>query len=294
METDRLRAFCTVVETGGLREAARLLGISHGGLSKSLKVLEREVGTPLLAPSGRGVIVTDGGHRLYRAAKTLLGAVSDLPAVAAGASVTGAPLRIGTFEVFSTYFLGELVETELAGTPLSIRELVPGAIEEALVRGEIDAGITYVPIPRPELDFLRIGAIDLAVFGSRARFAAIAPEAWPFCVPAIPIHGSPTLAKGLDGWPDDELPRTVAFSADMMETALELCRRGLAVAFLPTFVARLHNRWATPAGRLESLPTPKLAARQRRDVFVVKRRASPESGALKRIARAIRRVTGPR
>ena len=65
METNRLKQFCTVKETGNLRKAANLLGISHSGLSKSMKALEEELGFPLFQSNGRGIVVTDEGLKLY-------------------------------------------------------------------------------------------------------------------------------------------------------------------------------------------------------------------------------------
>ena len=59
METNRLRQFCTVVETGSFRKAADILGISHSGLFKSIKTLEEEVGFVLFLPSGRGIVVVE-------------------------------------------------------------------------------------------------------------------------------------------------------------------------------------------------------------------------------------------
>ncbi|MBL7546005.1 MAG: LysR family transcriptional regulator [Bdellovibrionaceae bacterium] len=52
METDRIRHFCTVYETESLTRAAELLGITHGGLHKSLKTLEADLGVKLTIPHG--------------------------------------------------------------------------------------------------------------------------------------------------------------------------------------------------------------------------------------------------
>src|SRR5882757_2115160 len=107
METNRLRQFCVVVETGGLREAARLLHISHSGLSKSMKALEGELGASLFLPSGRGLVVTDVGRQVYTHAKRALAGIEELESVARGEPRVMSPIRIATFEVFSTYFMGE-------------------------------------------------------------------------------------------------------------------------------------------------------------------------------------------
>ena len=72
METNRIRQFCVVAETENIRKASELLGITHGGLSKSLQVLEREYGKKLLLPQGRGIALTDEGIAFYKRALLFL------------------------------------------------------------------------------------------------------------------------------------------------------------------------------------------------------------------------------
>lgn len=291
METQRLRHLCLVVETGGLREAARLLGISHSGLSKSLKVLEQELGVALFAPSGRGVVVTDTGRRVYEAARRVLAQADDLASVARGEAPAARPLRIATFEVFSTYFAGELVERAFKDRPLALRERVPGAIEEDLANDAADVGITYVPMPRPEIDYLKITTIELGIFG-RPELERTPVAELPFCAPTIPLTGVATTMRGLDGWPDERVPRTVRYPVDMLESALDLARRGLGVVYVPTFVVALHNRIVNARHVLHALPLPKgiEASVRRRDVLLVKRRSTEESADMKKIAKTLRDV----
>ncbi|MBX3226439.1 MAG: LysR family transcriptional regulator [Labilithrix sp.] len=291
METQRLRQLCLVVETGGLREAARLLGISHSGLSKSIKALEDELGVALFAPSGRGVVVTDTGRRVYEAARRVLAQTDDLASVARGEAPAARPLRIATFEVFSTYFAGELVARAFGDRPIALRERVPGAIEEALADDAADVGITYVPMPRVEIDYLKVTSMEMGIFG-RPDFASVPIAKLPFCAPAIPLTGVATAMRGLDGWPDERVPRTVRYALDMLESALDLARRGLGVLYAPAFVVALHNRTVNARHALHALPLPKGidASVRRRDVFVVKRRSTEESADIKKIARALREV----
>src|SRR4051812_3199774 len=117
METNRLHQFCVIAETGNLRKAAEMLGISHGGLSKSLKVLEEEVGLELVIPSGRGLAVTDEGREFHARAKAFL---SQLDSLTAKSSQKSRELRVGTFEVFSTYFLAQVLAADLKETPVSL------------------------------------------------------------------------------------------------------------------------------------------------------------------------------
>ena len=106
METNRLKQFCTVIDTGGLRSAAEIIGMSHGALSKSLKVLEQEMGFELFLPEGRGIIPTAKAMVLYKKAKLIIDQVEDLNTFEE--IPIEASLKIATFEVFSTYFLNTL------------------------------------------------------------------------------------------------------------------------------------------------------------------------------------------
>ena len=55
-------------------------------------------------------------------------------------------------------------------------------------------------------------------------------------VPALPITGSPTLVRGLDGWPEDAYERHVKYEVTLMESALELCRQGRVAGYFPRFI----------------------------------------------------------
>ena len=76
----------------------------------------------------------------------------------------------------------------------------------------------------------------------------------------------------------------------MLETALDFARRGLGVAYIPTFVAALHNRMCPKAHSLQRLPTPKEANLKKRDVFLVKRKSTDETDDMKKVAKALREL----
>jgi DNA-binding transcriptional LysR family regulator len=291
METNRLRQLCAVVETGSLREAARILHVSHSGLSKSLKALEDELAVRLFMPSGRGIVVTDAGQRVYAAAQKILAEVETIQGAAKGVPAVAGPVRIATFEVFSTYFMGELVERGLEGERIVVREAIPGAIEEAVAREEVDLGLTYIAMPRVEIEYLRVTTFEMGIFGRAERFAKVPTEELPFCAPGIPVHSVASPTRGLDGWPDDRCARRVLHAVDMLETALDLARRGVGVLYMPSFVAALHNRSVKPAYKLDRLPLPKALLdpkERRRNVWIVKRRSTEEDAVIKKISRVLR------
>src|SRR5688500_14825919 len=109
MDTNRLRYFCTIAETKSIRNSAELLRISPAALSKAVKTLEAEVGYPLLIREGRGILVTDRGARLAQKAKPILQQLNRLREDSESESSSSVVLRLGSFEVFTTHFLGPLL-----------------------------------------------------------------------------------------------------------------------------------------------------------------------------------------
>ena len=128
MEIHRLRQFRVVVETSNLRKAADLLGLSHSGLSKSMKVLENELSMVLFHPSGRGVVISDQGLRLYERSQRFLDEYKLL--IDRETAATTRIVRIGSFEVFTSYFIGLLLKNYLPGSEAEIHELYLVALKK--------------------------------------------------------------------------------------------------------------------------------------------------------------------
>lgn len=62
-----LRAFDAVARLGSLSRAADELHVTHGAVSRQLRLLEDQLGVSLLVKDGRGVKLTDAGRRLGEA-----------------------------------------------------------------------------------------------------------------------------------------------------------------------------------------------------------------------------------
>lgn len=61
-----LKAFIAVAQEGSISKAAQQLHVTHGAVSRQIRLLEEELDTPLLAKQGRGIKLTDAGHQLYQ------------------------------------------------------------------------------------------------------------------------------------------------------------------------------------------------------------------------------------
>jgi DNA-binding transcriptional LysR family regulator len=88
MDTRQLAAFCAVVERGSFSRAAEVLGVTQPAVSQQVRALEKRLGAQLLDRSGRTVVPTDAGTRLFQGAQRMLALEEHVMADLAG-SVEG-------------------------------------------------------------------------------------------------------------------------------------------------------------------------------------------------------------
>jgi DNA-binding transcriptional LysR family regulator len=286
METNRLKQFCTIVETGSLRKASDLLGISHSGLSKSMKAFELEVGFTLFQASGRGIAITDLGRNLYEKSPAFISQLNHL----LGSPEETKFVRIGSFEVFTSFFMGRLLKNYLPDTGVEVHELIPGQLEESLSLNRIDLGITYEPIPRQGIEYVKVKTLTMGIYVRRGSFQNVSITEIPFVIPASPLEGTPSGVRGRDGWPDERIRRNVRYRVDLMTTGLEFVKQGLCAIFIPQFVAQFYNEDALPELKLEARPLPKKMGQVKRDVYIVKRESTVEDKIIKQVAKALRNL----
>ena len=62
MKISYLEVFRNVVESGGMTQAANLIGVSQPGISRIIREMENQLGTQLFRRTGRGVELTPAGE----------------------------------------------------------------------------------------------------------------------------------------------------------------------------------------------------------------------------------------
>lgn len=203
MDIDRVRYFCVLAKTGSITKASEILRISQPALSKAIKLLEVETSLHLTEREGRVLVITEAGMRFLETAEPLLNTWLNLSKDIQQPSVNE-HFRVGSFEVFTTYFLNVLLKTHPFRS-LVLQEFLPGQLEQAIEQLRTDVGITYVPIPTPRVVFKEAAKITMGVFGLKGAFDSNDADP-PFVVPLAPLEGTPSKVVGLDGWPDHEFP----------------------------------------------------------------------------------------
>jgi len=280
METGRLLQFNTLYQTGSLRKAAELLGISHSGLSKSMSTLEAEINDKLFIQSGRGISFTDQGHEFAKKIPIFLESLNNL--ISKEDIKSKSVIKIGSFEVFTTYF-AKLMSPAFNDYDLDFNELVPGQMEKALLNREIDLAITYEPIPLPGVEHLEVTEIEMGAYVRKGSFKGLDIQSIPFAAPIIPVVGAASGIKGLDSWPDQFFKREIRFRVDLMETAISLARNGHCAVFVPQFIAKLHNELVKDQFQLVKKELPSKMKTIKRKVYIIKRESTLEDEKIKKI-----------
>ncbi len=151
-----LRALAALAEHGTMTAAAGALGYTTGAVSQQLAGLARAVGTEVVRPHGRGVVLTEAGLALAGRAEALLAAQRAAVEVARAATQGAAgTVRLGVFATVAAGLLPRLVSGLAAthpGVVLAGYELTVDDVAAAVRRGDVDLGLGLdypgAPIPR--------------------------------------------------------------------------------------------------------------------------------------------------
>jgi LysR family cys regulon transcriptional activator len=237
MNLDRLRLFLQIVDSGSMSAAARAVHLTQPALSRTLRLLEQEVGVPLFERRGRALVLTAGGRALVPRARALL-ADSERLALETRRSADRSyfDLRLGTVDSVATYLFPRTLPALRRAFPALAIKLSTARTSVLLGRvraGDLDLAIVAHSGPPPVPGVRRLGAYRLQFYGLRDRFAKLRgvktePEVRRFPVVEIdPGHGEPSLV------PDDAQSYAVASN---VATVKALVLAGFGVGDLPDFM----------------------------------------------------------
>ena len=158
IEVGALRALRSVAALGTLARAADELGFTASAVSQQIKRLERQVGVPLLAPAGRGVVLTPAGQAIVDSAADVFQALERC-AEAAQSVADGAPrgtLRVAAFSTGIRGLLAPVLRGLSASCPdlrLHLTEQDPGPALHSVDAGTADLALVHdadgLPAPLP-------------------------------------------------------------------------------------------------------------------------------------------------
>ena len=291
----RMGVLRAVAHCGSFSGAADLLSYSPSAVSQQIRLLEAEVGVPLIERGGRSMLLTDAGQVLVRHAEEVMGRLVDAPAELkanagrgggrrrlAGVSAPGAPHVAEAV----TYFLNRYPDVRLV-----LREDDPEQYVPLIKANQLDLGLVFaydlLPVRTDdgiERVLLLEDPIDVALPSGHVladaagvTLAQLAQEIWIASTRSSPVHRFTAAACEAAGF----VPR-VRFETDDYHVAQALVAAGLGVALLPRMAARL----AHPGVAVRPLADPGLA----RSVFAAHRPGGDRAPAVAKMVDVLQRL----
>lgn len=158
IEVGALRALRSVAALGTLARAADELGFTASAVSQQIKRLERQVGVPVLAQAGRGVVLTPAGQAIVDSAPEVFQALERCAEAAQSVS-EGEPrgvLRVAAFSTGIRGLLAPLVPRLAVSCPdlrVQITEQDPDEALRGVEAGTADLALVHdadgLPAPLP-------------------------------------------------------------------------------------------------------------------------------------------------
>lgn len=156
MELRHLRYFLAVAEDAHFRRAADRLDVSQPTLSLQVRELERELGVALFDRVGRRARLTQAGEVFRDYARRALAVVEDgRTALAELDGLVRGSLTVGVVQTVNAYLIPPVVArfaTDHPGVRLRVEEMAAGAIEDGLLGGALDLGISFLPPGHKEIE----------------------------------------------------------------------------------------------------------------------------------------------
>ena len=262
-----LPAFRAVAESQHLPTASKHLLVTAPALSRSIRLLERELGQPLFRRSGRRIELNEAGEKFLGAVRDAMRLIHEGMLEVKSEQLVGT-LRIASAGLVTQYVIPALTELQDENDNLVpwLTTAVPAEIPNQLMRGELDVAFVCIPMADDRLSIQHIGSATNGIYcgekhalRDRAELTIEEVVEHSFIAPVPAVDG-----QTKEGWPP-AITRRIAMHVDQMRLGVDICARGELLAVFPDSVARAH-----PDAQLHRLPVDVLPTT---DIFAAMRPA---------------------
>lgn len=149
MDSRFLQTYVHVVELGSIAQAARHQGLTPATVQQRLRALEADMGSALIARSGRTVKPTAAGTRILERARHLLRDVRDLRSAATESDLPAGPLRLGATPTALTGIMPPVLRAWATRHPhieIYIEPAPTTLLYGKVLAGELDGALLVHPL----------------------------------------------------------------------------------------------------------------------------------------------------
>jgi DNA-binding transcriptional LysR family regulator len=279
-----LPVFLAVAESGSIVRASRDLGLTPAAVSRTVRLLEQQLGQTLFSRVGRSLQLNAAGMKLRESVRCAVNEV-DLGFESLAADPISGLMRVSSHGALSEHVvlptLLELREEHPSLIPEQLA-LLPSEARELLSRGQLDVAFHDEPINVAETRVERVGSLTFSVYCGRTHalygargLTRATLEQHAFCVPVQP-DGS----KCIDGWPN-EWHRLVGMRVSLLTVAVRVGVSGALLVSLPDAAVLDHVQ----RGDLKRLPVELPA----REVYAATTLAASKRASVAEVVRRVRK-----
>lgn len=160
MDIRALNYFLAIAKEGNISSAAELLHMTQPPLSRQLKALEEELGTPLFFREKSGMVLTPKGELLQQYAQNIIRLTAQAEeAIASKETEVGGDVYVGAAESCGLYSLFGVMRRLQEAYPKLRFHISSGNsldILRKLDEGSLDMGVVYEPADHTAYHFLKL------------------------------------------------------------------------------------------------------------------------------------------
>jgi DNA-binding transcriptional LysR family regulator len=273
-----LPAFRAVAETEHLPTAAERLHVTPSALSRSVRLLEQEIGHPLFHRTGRNLKLSDAGEVFLAAVRDAMRLVDDGVTAVTGDRLAGA-LTVAAPDAVLPAVLDVAARLRERHEELvvHVRQVAASVAPALLLRGQLDVALLDVELGGERTTRERVGSLPCGIYVGRDHPLARKRRPSLRDVVSFPFAAlDPTRDGAPDPWPAD-VERTVTLYVERAGVLAEVCARDSHVVVLPDALANDALR-RVPVNVARALPLfavrrPTLMPDGKAEVFVRELRA---------------------
>lgn len=251
MDWDKLRIFQAAAQAGSFTHAGESLNMSQSAVSRQVGALEQDLGVPLFHRHARGLILTEQGEHLFRAASEVM---AKLDAVRSRLTASNEKPE-GTLRITTTVGLGS---TWLTDRIHEFVDLHPGVnVHLIFDDGELDLGMREADVAirlrqpvQPDLIQRRLFTVHMHIYGHPSYLAKYGR---PGSIAEVDQHrivsyGQPIPQYLRDvNWletagRDRNDPRTPVLRINNIFSIKNAVSRGIGLAVLPDYMVEADSQ----------------------------------------------------
>lgn len=242
LNLEQIRAFLTVVRTGGVRRAAQALNLSQPAVTARLRNLEEGLGRTLFDRGGARMSLTREGELFLGIAEKFEHLADQVERAVIDPEAVGGWLRIGASETITQCWLPDLVARLHHVFPRVQVELnvdISSNLRDALIAREIDLALLLGPVSEFSVDNVDLPDFRLAWYAAATMEPPAGDPAGYLTQPVISYARNTRPFRELKAALMERVgPSAALFPSSSLSACFRLVEAGLGVAALPEAMGR--------------------------------------------------------